>query len=143
MYNDEEAGSLKDTLIAAMSAVADHNAERAADTIAEIVGMGPGHVHAALFAWSAPVLKISGGEGPGSWKISALDTVTGERVELDDCDMKPWDKDALRLVVCAGNIDHAGIAEIVNGYYDQDPESLAKLLLSMLELSASAAKRLT
>lgn len=138
----EVPAEFRRAVVDAVAAAAVGDADAAASAVAEIASGGPAHVHAALVAWAAPVLEINDDGRTGPWMIETT-KADGEQISLQDSQLDPCHQDALRIVACAGNGDHATIAAIVQTYWNQGPGPLCKLLASSVKLSAVMAKRLS
>ena len=113
-----------------------------ADAIGVIVEHGPGAVHAALSGWSGLTLHgFTETQGPpppgGFWFLEVEDVKAGVTVSSDVCD--PATRDAMRIVTCLGNKDHAMIAAIVKTAWDGDDDTLVDLLLTSVRVAAKVA----
>jgi hypothetical protein len=119
------------------------DAGKCSDAIGAICEMGPRAIHAALSGWAGLAHHVfekeQGPAGPGDfWYVEAEDTRTGEIVSIDEMN-NPAARDAVRLVSCIGNNDHATIAAIVKTAC-ADEETLAELMVQSVTLAASLAK---
>ena len=117
-----------------------------ADAMETIVHMGPRAVHVALSGWCG--LTLHGfaqdqGETPadGFWCLEVEDVQTGETVSIDEAD-NPAIRDAMRIVTCYGNNDHATIAAIVETAWKGSDEGLVELMFAAVDLAAQTAQHL-
>jgi hypothetical protein len=148
MTDDLELAKLREASQNALIYALMKDADQFGEAIEQIVQMGPRAVHAALCGWSGLTLHAfeqdQGPAGEGDWwGVEVEDARTGKVVSLDKV-TDPATRDAMRLVSCIGNKDHATIAAIVHTAWDADDdgETLASLMVRSVTIAADMAGHL-